>query len=157
MEVSEEKNEEDEDEDSHEKSTLISQFVSWRTKKKKREDDRNINVRAAMIHVIGDLIQSIGVVIAGYIIRFKVHIIMFVCVCVCVCVCHTISSLMSATAGVEVGRPHMHIPVLHSGSFLNAQCTQRCLESSHGRSVSLFHLSLSLLSTFLPLHLIFHY
>ena len=32
----------------------------------------NINVRAAFIHVIGDLIQSIGVVIAAYIIRFKV-------------------------------------------------------------------------------------
>ena len=34
--------------------------------------EENINVRAAFIHVIGDLIQSIGVVIAGYIIWFKV-------------------------------------------------------------------------------------
>ena len=33
----------------------------------------NINVRAAFIHVIGDLFQSIGVVIAAYIIRFKVQ------------------------------------------------------------------------------------
>ena len=32
----------------------------------------NINVRAAFIHVIGDLIQSVGVVIAGYIIKFWV-------------------------------------------------------------------------------------
>ena len=32
----------------------------------------NINVRAAFIHVIGDLFQSIGVVVAAYIIRFKV-------------------------------------------------------------------------------------
>ena len=32
----------------------------------------NINVRAAFIHVIGDLIQSVGVVIAGYIIKFEV-------------------------------------------------------------------------------------
>ncbi|KAL5509423.1 hypothetical protein EMCRGX_G004796 [Ephydatia muelleri] len=30
----------------------------------------NINMRAAFIHVIGDLIQSVGVVIAGYIIKF---------------------------------------------------------------------------------------
>ncbi|MPC27862.1 Zinc transporter 2 [Portunus trituberculatus] len=30
----------------------------------------NINVRAAFIHVLGDLIQSIGVLIAAYIIRF---------------------------------------------------------------------------------------
>ena len=35
----------------------------------------NINVRAAFIHVIGDLFQSIGVVVAAYIIRFKVHIL----------------------------------------------------------------------------------
>ena len=34
----------------------------------------NINVRAAFIHVIGDLIQSVGVVIAGYIIKFWVRI-----------------------------------------------------------------------------------
>ena len=33
---------------------------------------QNINVRAAFIHVIGDLIQSVGVVIAGYIIKFQV-------------------------------------------------------------------------------------
>jgi len=32
---------------------------------------RNINVRAAIIHVIGDLIQSIGVLIAAYIIKYK--------------------------------------------------------------------------------------
>ncbi|XP_074652798.1 proton-coupled zinc antiporter SLC30A2-like [Tubulanus polymorphus] len=31
---------------------------------------KNINVRAAFIHVIGDLIQSIGVLIAAYIIKF---------------------------------------------------------------------------------------
>lgn len=32
----------------------------------------NINVRAAMVHVIGDLIQSIGVLIAALIIFFNV-------------------------------------------------------------------------------------
>ncbi|KAL5509432.1 hypothetical protein EMCRGX_G004806 [Ephydatia muelleri] len=32
---------------------------------------QDINVRAAFIHVIGDLIQSVGVVIAGYIIKFE--------------------------------------------------------------------------------------
>ena len=39
---------------------------------KKGKNLKNINVRAAFIHVIGDLIQSIGIVIAGYIIWFKV-------------------------------------------------------------------------------------
>ena len=38
----------------------------------KHGSEENINVHAAFIHVIGDLIQSIGVVIAGYIIWFKV-------------------------------------------------------------------------------------
>ena len=31
---------------------------------------KNINVRAAFVHVIGDLLQSIGVLIASYIIRY---------------------------------------------------------------------------------------
>ena len=42
-------------------------------KKTKRKKEQNINVRAAFIHVIGDLFQSVGVVIAGYIIWFKVR------------------------------------------------------------------------------------
>ena len=48
----------------------------WQRKKHhhKHGSEENINVRAAFIHVIGDLIQSIGVVIAGYIIKFKVGI-----------------------------------------------------------------------------------
>ena len=44
------------------------------TRKREKKENRNINVRAAFIHVIGDLIQSIGVVIAGYIIRFMVSV-----------------------------------------------------------------------------------
>ena len=43
---------------------------------------QNINVRAAFIHVIGDLIQSVGVVIAGYIIKFEVNH-SELCPCVC--------------------------------------------------------------------------
>ena len=35
----------------------------------------NINVRAAVIHVLGDLIQSIGVFIAAIVIKFNVSII----------------------------------------------------------------------------------
>lgn len=36
------------------------------------KEDRNINVRAAFIHVLGDFIQSIGVFIAALVIYFKV-------------------------------------------------------------------------------------
>ncbi|KAG1693482.1 Zinc transporter 2 [Nymphon striatum] len=35
------------------------------------KEPQNINVRAAFIHVIGDLIQSIGVLIAAFIIKYK--------------------------------------------------------------------------------------
>ena len=45
---------------------------SWFVSLKKKVHVENINVRAAFIHVIGDLIQSVGVVIAGYVIKFKV-------------------------------------------------------------------------------------
>ena len=46
----------------------------WRRRKREHKygSEENINVRAAFIHVIGDLLQSVGVVIAGYIIWFKV-------------------------------------------------------------------------------------
>ena len=47
-------------------------LASGEGRKRKRGSGKNINVRAAFIHVIGDLIQSIGVVIAGYIIKFFV-------------------------------------------------------------------------------------
>uniref|UniRef100_A0A6A7FY60 Zinc transporter 2-like isoform X2 n=2 Tax=Hirondellea gigas TaxID=1518452 RepID=A0A6A7FY60_9CRUS len=33
-------------------------------------EDNNINIRAAFIHVIGDLLQSVGVLVAAYIIRY---------------------------------------------------------------------------------------
>ena len=46
-----------------------------RSSRKNKKDNRNINVRAAFIHVIGDLVQSIGVLIAGYIIKFFVCIV----------------------------------------------------------------------------------
>lgn len=33
----------------------------------------SLAVRAAFIHALGDLVQSVGVLIAAYIVRFKVH------------------------------------------------------------------------------------
>ena len=35
-------------------------------------EKQNINVRAAFIHVLGDIVQSVGVLIAAYVIKFKV-------------------------------------------------------------------------------------
>ena len=41
---------------------------------------KNINVRAAFIHVIGDIIQSCGVLIAALIIKLKVSTILTLCI-----------------------------------------------------------------------------
>ena len=38
-----------------------------------RIQQQNPSVRAAFIHVIGDLLQSVGVLVAAYIIYFKVR------------------------------------------------------------------------------------
>lgn len=43
-----------------------------RKRRARKADNRNINVRAAFIHTIGDLIQSLGVLLAAYIIKFRV-------------------------------------------------------------------------------------
>lgn len=40
--------------------------------KGKKEETQNINVRAAFIHVIGDFLQSFGVLVAAIVIYFKV-------------------------------------------------------------------------------------
>lgn len=39
----------------------------------RHSEKQNINVRAAFIHVLGDIVQSVGVLIAAYIIKFKVY------------------------------------------------------------------------------------
>lgn len=41
---------------------------------KNHSHEENINVRAALIHVIGDFIQSFGVLVAALIIYFRVTI-----------------------------------------------------------------------------------
>jgi len=40
------------------------------------DETSNINVKAAFIHVIGDLLQSFGVLIAAYIIFYKVLLLL---------------------------------------------------------------------------------
>ncbi|XP_064396807.1 probable proton-coupled zinc antiporter SLC30A4 [Halichondria panicea] len=57
--------------DVEEGNSRLSRFKRRLRRNKKQENAENINVRAAFVHVIGDLIQSIGVVIAGYIIWFR--------------------------------------------------------------------------------------
>ncbi len=47
------------------------------------DDSTNINLRAAAIHVIGDFIQSIGVLIAAIIIYFKVGLNAFINSLIC--------------------------------------------------------------------------
>lgn len=39
--------------------------------KEKEQQGENINVRAAIVHMIGDMVQSLGVIVAALIIYFK--------------------------------------------------------------------------------------
>jgi len=41
---------------------------------KAKKSTKNINVRAAIIHVIGDFVQSVGVLCASILIYFKVYL-----------------------------------------------------------------------------------
>ena len=82
----------------------------------------NVNIRAAMVHVIGDLIQSVGVFTAAIVVLIKVcygyywfasaslanpycqSTWMCVCLCVCVSVClcvRTLRSNISETKGAR--------------------------------------------------------
>lgn len=53
--------------DSSSSSNRVSRSRSLRNGSEKQ----NINVRAAFIHVLGDIVQSVGVLIAAYVIKFK--------------------------------------------------------------------------------------
>jgi zinc transporter 2 len=43
-------------------------------RRNERSKQNNINVRAAVIHVLGDLIQSIGVLLSAFVIKFYVRL-----------------------------------------------------------------------------------
>ena len=105
-----------------------------RRRRKRNFDFRNINVRAAFIHTIGDLVQSIGVIVAGYIIWFKVSLSPSVCVCVNL-------FISPPSAWVVFRWPYLYFPVLYSCVHLNTNCSQRCSVSTHGRSVSLLSIT----------------
>ena len=70
--VREDGSDEEEDVISSEADVLSAEEGGARKRRHKRLSLQNINVRAAFIHTIGDLVQSIGVIVAGYIIWFKV-------------------------------------------------------------------------------------
>ena len=53
-----------------EQSLIVVDIVTGEQQNLKPNE--NINVRAAIIHVIGDFVQSIGVLLAAILIKFKV-------------------------------------------------------------------------------------
>lgn len=58
------------------KKVLSQSFSTTRaTRGGSSKEKANINVRAAFIHVLGDIVQSVGVLIAAYVIKYKVIII----------------------------------------------------------------------------------
>ena len=70
-------------------------------RQKGKKERRNINVRAAFIHVIGDLVQSVGVLIAGYIIKFWVCLeLQSACVGLAMCTVYTCNIFFCCTVQV---------------------------------------------------------
>lgn len=55
---------------SHSSESLIVDAVSGHAHESRLSE--NINVRAAIVHVIGDFVQSIGVLVAAILIKIKV-------------------------------------------------------------------------------------
>ena len=88
--------------------------VERRRRRRAKKEDRNINVRAAFIHVIGDLIQSVGVVIAGYVIWFGKHYAVSIPSCVLCCT----GSLVPRPATFSV-EPGNEATVVHPDSKYN--------------------------------------
>ena len=58
---------------SHRSESAISHRISRSNSLHHSSEKQNISVRAAFIHVLGDIFQSVGVLIAAYIIKFKVR------------------------------------------------------------------------------------
>jgi zinc transporter 2 len=54
-------------------SVEIASGHSHENVSKQSESSKNINVRAAIIHVIGDFVQSVGVLFAAILIKIKVR------------------------------------------------------------------------------------
>jgi zinc transporter 2 len=57
---------------SHGDESLIVDVVSSGHSHEQSTPAKNINVKAAMIHVIGDFVQSVGVLFAAILIKIKV-------------------------------------------------------------------------------------
>ncbi|CAJ0610580.1 unnamed protein product [Cylicocyclus nassatus] len=77
---------------------------------KASNDEPNINVRAAFIHVLGDLIQSVGVLIAALIIYFRANLAIMDPICTLIfsviVLCTTIYILKDAMVVLLEGRPN---------------------------------------------------
>ncbi|CAF3569855.1 unnamed protein product [Rotaria socialis] len=52
-------------------SPLVANIVTGQRREGAKKTTKNINVRAAIIHVIGDFVQSVGVLCAAILIKFK--------------------------------------------------------------------------------------
>ncbi|GAB5032460.1 zinc transporter [Nannochloropsis oceanica] len=72
-------------------------------KKRKKKKSRNINLEAAHLHVITDLVQSIGVALAGVIIYFKPHwqVIDPICtILFSIVICYSVVSMLAKSTHV---------------------------------------------------------
>lgn len=105
------------------------------------DSNRNINIRAAVIHVVGDLVQSVGVFISSIVIKFYVSTaysrliisLTFRSSRICLPNCNTI---ILHTAGGKTCRPNLHLCVLPVGVVHDHPCGTRCNSSADGGNSS---------------------
>lgn len=72
-------------------------------KKKKNKKHRNINLEAAHLHVITDLVQSIGVALAGVLIFFKPHwqVVDPICtIAFSILICYSVVNMLSKSTHI---------------------------------------------------------
>lgn len=58
--------------ENHEHESIVVDVVPGHSHEENNKSTKNINIQAAMIHVIGDFVQSIGVLLAAILIKIKV-------------------------------------------------------------------------------------
>jgi hypothetical protein len=92
---------------------------------------RNINVRAALIHVIGDFVQSIGVFLAAVLIYFQVLIVVLTNLCLLV-LSNQIIVICIAAIMVDC-RSDLYIYIFITRSTNNVQRNARRTQRTHGR------------------------
>lgn len=106
----------------------------------KRPQQANASVRAAFVHVMGDLLQSVSVVVSAVIIFFKVSSLKRPAETPAAQTVYSerqrsvLLPVFCPPARVQDSRPHLHLPVLHPGPVHHLHHHERHPPHPHGGS-----------------------